>query len=204
MMSVPTVTRTRRPSTRPTVPNILRVYGMATLAELDAGLSWYRDAHALACKLDPTDPRRAAGVLAALSPCMPWGRNVNLAARAYADGYASGAMLQSCRAADAILAGADPDDVLRGPKTRAFCQLIADPDDGTAVVIDRHAFDVAAGRVTDDRTREQLARAGQYRRWADAYRRAAAILSADSVPVTPAQVQGVTWVVWRRLKGIVD
>lgn len=193
---------TRR-ATRPLASNILDVYRDATVREQSEGRDWYADAHALAVKLDPENPARAAGVLAALSPQTGWGRNVRLAARAYADGYASGTLGRSVRAADAILAGADPDSVLRGPKVNAFYRSIADPTDVEPVVIDRHAFDIAVGRETGDVAREQLTRVGQYERWARAYRRAARTITEETgIDTTAAQVQAITWLAWRRRKGL--
>lgn len=180
---------------QPSADNIVRVFEDATAEQRDAGMSWYHDAHGAAASLDPDNPRRAAGVIAALSPQMWWARNLEMAARAYADGEASGTLGRSVAQANAILAGADPLDVLRGPKVRAFFALIADPDDPDNVVIDRHAVDIAVGRRQSVRERDHafpLARRNRYVRFADAYRAAARLLG-----VTAAQVQAVTWVAWR-------
>lgn len=178
----------------PNVGNVTRVYRYATDEQRMEGLAWYRNAHGFAVSLDPGNPRRAAGVIAALSPKTSWARNVELAGRAYADGEASGTLGVSCRAADAILAGADPLDALTGPKVRSFFTLIADPEDGVSVCIDRHAVDVALGeRLTErDRSRWPLARRGLYGTFADCYREA-----GDALGVSAADVQAVTWVAWR-------
>lgn len=187
----------------PTLANVLTVLERATVADLESGRSWYADAHALACELDPERPSRAAGVLAALSPQLPWGRNVLLAARAYADGYASGTLGQSVRRADAILGGADPETVLTGRKVLAFYRSIADPgtDD---VVVDRHAQDVALGRPhgDDGRVRQVLRRKGAYDAVAELYRQAAR-MATETGPLdwTPGQVQATTWITWRRELG---
>jgi hypothetical protein len=134
---------------------------------------------------------------------MPWGQNVNIAARAYADGYASGALFRNCAKADAIMAGAEPLEVLGGNKVCNFYKAIADPSDVTAVVIDRHAFDIAVGRITNDKSRAALDRKGVYDAFARAYERAArAITEETGLDVSPSQVQAVTWSVWRRLKGL--
>lgn len=176
----------------PSTAKILKTYRAATDDQIGRGTSWYADAHSLALALDPKNPRRAAGVIAALSPMMPWERNVTLAVRAYADGAASGALGTSVTAANRILAGEDPEDVLRGPKVRAFFATIADPTGTDAVVVDRHAFDIALGRPTDNDTRRALERKGVYEAFAAAYRRA-----ARTIGVAPSQVQAVTWVVHR-------
>lgn len=180
---------------RPTTPQVLRVYRAADAAQLAEGLRWYHNAHAVAQTLDPDRPGRAAGVIAALSPRLSWPRNLELAGRAYADGRASGTLGMSCRAADAVLSGADPLDVLRGPKVRAFYSLILDPGDPLTVCIDRHAVDVATGQRLTDAARSAvwpLERRGLYEVFARCYRRAAGVLG-----VSPWQVQAVTWLTWR-------
>lgn len=190
---------------KPNAARILDVYRQATLQELQDGLDWYRDAHAIAVALDPARPHAAAGVLAAMSPMTGWGQNVNLAARAYADGRATGGLFRNCAKADAIMAGAEPEDVLGGDKVCNFYKAIADPSDGSAVVIDRHAFDIAVGRITNDKSRTALGRKGVYETFARAYVRAAKTVSAETgMDVSPSAVQAVTWCVWRRLKGLQD
>jgi hypothetical protein len=188
---------------KPNAARILDVYRQATLQELQEGLEWYSDAHHVAAALDPARPHAAAGVIAALSPMMGWDRNIMLAARAYADGYASGALYRNVAKADAILAGAEPLDVLRGDKVCNFYKAIANPHDGTAVVIDRHAFDIAVGRITNDQSRSALSRKGVYESFARAYSRAAVALTKETgMDISPSAVQAVTWTVWRRLKGL--
>ncbi len=180
---------------RATAPNVVRTYEAATAEQLADGLVWYDNAHGAAASLDPECPRRAAGVIAALSPRMPWARNLELAARAYADGVATGALSRSCRQANDILAGGDPLDVLAGTKVRAFFTLIDRPDDPDTVVIDRHAIDVAVGQRLQEPLRVAwypTQRVGVYERFARCYRRAAGVLG-----VRPGQVQAVTWVTWR-------
>lgn len=196
---------TRIYAARPRANAVLDIYWQANLSELDEGRSWYSTANALARRLDPAAPAQAAGVIAALSPMMNWDRNMKLAVRAYDDGYASGALFSNVAKADRILGGEDPLTVLGGKKVTNFFAAIADPTSPDAVCIDRHAFDIAVGRVTNDRTRAALARVGVYERFADAYRTAAVRLTRETgIFHTPAQVQAVTWVTWRRLKGLTD
>jgi hypothetical protein len=193
---------------RPTVGRILAVYAEASDAERMDGRTWYGRARALAAELDPVDPERAAAVIAVLSPQTPWPRNVTLARRAYTL-HASGAsvdeitnglgtMRRSAGKAAAIVWGADPDAVVSGPKVRSFWHCIAHPETAQAVVIDRHAFDVAVGRVTDDATRGAfLNRRGGYAELADLYLRAARTLRRNGDDVTAADLQAITWVTWR-------
>jgi hypothetical protein len=176
----------------PSAANIVRLYREATPQQLADGLDWYQAAHSAARALSPDDVLKGAGVIAALSPLKDWDINLRLAITAFADGAASGHMGPNCAWADRIMAGESVDDVLNGPKTNNFAHVIANPTHPTAVVVDRHAFDVAVGKVTDDKTRGQLARKGEYDRFANAYREAAEI-----VGVSPSQVQAVAWVVWR-------
>ncbi len=177
---------------RPLTPRILRVYQSATPEQLAEGADWYHNAHGLAASLDPKNPRRAAGVIAALSPRLSWAKNVELAGRVYAEGRASGVLGRSRRAADAFFQGSDPLDVLGGPKVRAFFTLINDPEDPKTVCIDRHAIDVALGVKLDDRSRPALHRGDAYERFCRAYRRAAAHLGC-----LPSTAQASTWLAWR-------
>lgn len=179
----------------PMTRRVLAVYRSAEESQVEEGLAWYDNAHAVAASLDPKRPRRAAGVIAALSPRTAWPRNLELAARAFADGHASGTMRMCTAAADQILAGADPLEVLRGPKVRAFFTLIADPSDPQTVCVDRHAIDVAIGWRLDEGLRSAwypLDRRGLYAVFAERYQRA-----ARRVGILPSQMQAVTWVSWR-------
>ena len=188
---------------------IVATYRRATPADVVDGRTWYARARALAAELDPADPRRAAGVIAALSPRLTWSGNVSAARRAYAlkanplvseHAFVVGTPTLKANALKAwrILSGADPLDVLGGLKVRAFYACIID-EHTDAVCVDMHAHDIAVGRVTDDATRGMLARVGVYGQVADAYRSAARILSAElGEEIPPHVVQAVTWVTWRR------
>src|SRR5690606_17674341 len=110
----------------PLTRNITRIYRAASPEEVAAGLAWYEEARQLARDLDPDNPSRAAAVIAALSPRESWTNNVRLATMAYADREQRLPTLQvNARKARAIMAGADPRDILTGKKTRNFWQNIA-------------------------------------------------------------------------------
>ena len=192
---------------RPSARNILQVLDAATAAEWEAGALWYPAAHKIASEIF-SDPATGAGVLAALSPQRAWAANVQ-DARDLAAGrrprYATRANLAK---AQAILDGSPWQTVLgdprttrrtsRGAKVRNFAACIADPWDPWAVAIDRHAFDVAVGRITSDAERERiLARVGVYDRFARTFRAA-----ARATGEAPNVIQAVSWVTWRRLKGL--
>lgn len=176
----------------PSARHILKVYRRATAEQITEGLNWYRAAHGAAVSLDPGNPRRAAGIIAALSPKTPWSRNLELAARVYSQGFASGTLGNSCAAANAILDGADPLDVLKGPKVRAFFQCIAEPDTTDAVCIDRHAIDVATGVRHTDATRPRADKGPRYDGYVSCYQRA-----GYRVGITGADMQAITWVAKR-------
>lgn len=183
---------------RPTTPNVLAVYRDADFYAFSAGMTWYDDAHDFARILD-NNVHRAAGIIAALSPMNGWNNNKNKAAQLYAqNGDGSGCGLYNNVAkAVAIYNGADPMDILKGDKVRAFYETILDPTGDHNPVIDRHAFDIAVGRRTDNRTRGILGRKGEYDKFARAYRRA-----ADAAGIGAAQIQAITWMHWRNIHGL--
>lgn len=177
--------------------SIIATFGHATEDELTHGLQWYREAHELARELDPADPVRGAAVIAVLSPMTQWERNVRLARDAYA-GLPLGCLSSNATKAARILAGDDPDSVVKGQKVRAFWRAIMDPSEPSNVVIDRHAVEVAFGKVmTDDERNKILDVKGGYQSVCERYAFAAELLPGE---LSPVDVQAVTWVVWRRLK----
>jgi hypothetical protein len=164
---------------------------------------------------------RAVGVIAVLSPRLSWTKNVELARWIYREASEAwllakpswwvrengsvldrfpGLKANGQKAID-ILLGASPEEVVSGPKVTAFYHAIANPNDPRGIVIDRHAFDVAVGRVMDDRTRGVvLGRKGAYEQFVRAYERAAEKLQDEFPGITPAEVQAITWLAWRRQK----
>lgn len=161
---------------------------------------------------------KAVAVVAVLSPRLSWDKNSEYARLAYkcysSLNWLGGAdagedyfatliptLNANARKAFRILDGEKPEDVVSGPKVTAFYYAILDGSDPRGIVIDRHAFDVAVGRVMDDRTRGiVLGRAGAYESFVRAYERATVELKPFYPDVTPAEVQAVCWVAWRRTK----
>ncbi|MEW2451960.1 hypothetical protein AB0896_31115 [Streptomyces parvulus] len=87
------------------------------------------------------------------------------------------------------MAGTDPSEVLpMHIKTGYFYVCIADPEHTDAVVIDRHAHDIAVREVYGQRDRG-LGAVGRYNALADCYRAA-----AQKIGEVPSKVQAVTWV----------
>lgn len=174
--------------------NVLAAVEQATPAQYAEGMAWYQAAHTFAVGLAEEHGltvEQAAGVIAALSPQLPWDRNLTYAELLVRTGSAP-TLGRSIRQANAILDGADPLDVLGGAKTRSFFANIFDPDGSHAVTIDRHALDVALGVKGTDKSRKLIERKGAYELVADAYRNA-----AERIGVLPNQAQAIAWVAWR-------
>lgn len=182
----------------PTTKNVLAVYDSATADQVREGLSWYLDAHRFARSLDRRNPARAAGVIAALSPMMGWDANKRQAAIAFEEGTAMGLGLDNnCVKATRILHGENPLDVLGGRKVVSFYNTILDPLGFTIPVIDRHAFDIAIGKVTDDAAKSILGRKGMYDAFGKVY-----VNAAKRAGISAPQMQAITWVAWRVMKKV--
>ena len=180
----------------PLVSNVLSVYNAASADNVREGLSWYLDAHNYANLLSPNNVAMAAGVIAALSPMMGWDSNKKQAGIAFSRGDAKGLGLsKNCDKANRILAGENPLDVLGGDKVRAFYSTILDPAGFSIPVIDRHAFDIAVGEVTNEKARGTLSRKGVYESFGAVYVDAARIAGIGA-----PQMQAVTWMEWREMK----
>lgn len=178
-----------------TTANILDTYRRGTSEQIESGMAWYDTAHDLALELSPGDVWRGAGVIAAFSPLQQWHLNVRNARNAFETGIATGHTKTMCAIAQRILDGEYALDVLNGPKTRAFCAAIADPANSTIATIDRHAHDIAMGRVYSEAERNITktvfrAIAGEY------------TIAASEVGISVPQLQAATWVIWRDWKGI--
>ena len=209
-----TTTKATRANTR----HIAGMLQLASQADLAAGIEWYARAerlgHRLADEYGCTF-EQAVGVIAALSPNNRWARNC-ADAEAMIQAWAVGAdpssvtvctygamRVKACR----ILAMADPSQaaiatILNGRKITAFFLSITGRPD--AVCVDGHAYAIWLGqRVTTTNTPSLGVKL--YADIARAYvlvaKRSAALCGEV---LTPAQVQAVTWVTYRRLVGVVD
>jgi hypothetical protein len=161
----------------------------ATPADMASGLAWYADAREIAVTISErmnVSVETGAAIIAALSPRMPWARNVVLALD-MADGREVRALGQSVRAAERAVAiyrdGGDPFDALGGPKTNAFARNIA--GDMSAVTVDIWMMR-AAGLSTDAPT------IVQYREIS-----AAIAMLAREYDMSPAAAQACLWTVVR-------
>lgn len=171
--------------------NITRIYREASEMHKAEGLSWYEDAREFAATLD-SDVSRAAGVIAALSPMLSWTLNKKMAKAVY-DGERRGCLSANIAKAVRIQGGESPLDVLSGNKVRSFYLNIMGIGGVETVTVDRHAISIYDGKPT-----QRTIGNPEYRTIADAYVRAAKILSKESGrTILPCQVQAVTWVHWR-------
>jgi hypothetical protein len=196
--------------------HIVEHWQQATPDEKANGENWYRDAHHLARHISNdtgTAMHTMAGLMSNYSPQTHWATNIMNAAKVARlktgiGGPGSGVMATNNqkRAADRMLSGEHYDQVLSGPKTRAFAHLIehggnADPND-PKVVVDRHALSVAAGARASDNAYmfSKLGTKGRYNEVSGAYHKAAKQISKlEGRPVEAHQVQAATWLVRQRL-----
>lgn len=181
--------------------NVTSVFRSADADLIAEGIAWYADARRIA---DAFAVRHdvplsvSAGVLAALSPLNSWGSNVNLAARMLASGGTldRGYLKRNLAKARRIIAEGNI-SALGGLKVNNFyLSIVSGGAEG--VTIDRHAYCIAHNDRSKTNKVPKLSPA-RYAEIAERYRRAAVILSAEyGMPLSPAVVQAVTWVAWRR------
>lgn len=127
------------------VSRLLAAHDKATASQRERGRLWYPLAHDFARFISGGNVAMGAGVIAALSQQKEWELNKRMA-DAYLKGERVGHLPGALRKAAAIMAGADPLDVLPAQlKTGNFYRNILHPDDPDPVTIDRHAHDVLAG-----------------------------------------------------------
>jgi hypothetical protein len=164
--------------------NIVNHFNQATKEEKAHGMNWYKDAHYTSNALakDTHTPKHTmAGLIANYSPQTHWHTNILTAARVGREKKALGG---------------------HGSGVFASGQQKIAAQHKPHVVVDRHAYSVAAGaRMTD----AAFGHAGlkskkKYGEVSDAYVHAAKHISEHTgTKVEPHQVQAVTWLVRQRL-----
>lgn len=166
----------------------------ATSEQWAEGTRWYASARHIAetlvCFSDLT-VSHGAGIIAALSPQSNWAENVRQATELCLGNTISNTADRLGKAAE-ILSGADPDQILNGPKERAFWLSISEPISCRSACIDRHMVRAALGVSSDEEIRLWLGRAQVYDRIAAAV---AAVADRYSLPVPTTQA--IIWVVVR-------
>lgn len=197
--------------------NILATYLLASDQDRTEGLYWYQHANEIAAELANRfdfSVNQSAGVIAALSPGNPWGRNLldaELMLEAYAKGLRGKRLpnvgvygWNNIRKAEKILAGGDPNEILGGLKTTSFYNNIRLPADSLAVTIDRHAKSLAYGVGSKRKGYASSDAFGavsnaEYPWLAKHYRNI-----AERLDLLPSQLQAITWVTWKRLGEKID
>ena len=169
--------------------NILSVFDRADNDSFNEGMHWYNTVNALCWELDFINYRRAAGVIAVLSPMLSWDKNIEYARMVYAYESRIPCLQSNALKAMAIRDGWEPLDHLGGVKVNSFYSNIINPYSGDSVTIDTHAACIAV----NDFTYRYKSSAGRYRLFSDAYRNA-----ADEIGILPMQIQAITWIEWRK------
>lgn len=185
--------------------NITKVARLATDRDVADGVGWYAAARDVAGEIATETGRtlvQAVGVIAVCSPLNGWANNLRIARHILATGDTSrGYLPLGLTLSRQILDGVDPRSIIKGEKVRNFYLAISTGGD-EGLVIDRHAFDIAAGKRYRNDERPDVG-VGRYRAASEAYRRATPIIERDlGVSLTDARSQALSWVVWRRLHGI--
>lgn len=171
------------------VANIVATYHKTNEDQRERGMHWYATARDIALMI-AGDVTIGAGVLAALSARTPWEDNVKRATESLATGTPTGHTKANLAKAARIMNGEDPATILPMElKTGHFYRCISDPDNEDAVVIDRHAHDIAVGVRWGDKVDKGLGSKKRYAMFANAYREA-----ARHIGIKPLQLQAVTWV----------
>jgi hypothetical protein len=203
----------RQPLTSRTT-SIIGTYHQASPDDIAQGLNWYPSAHRIALNLSgpfACGVITSAGVLAALSPNNKWERNVLDAQRllntfktdgAYTASQIKVSTFDNNKAkALAILKLQSPTvndvaTVLNGLKISAFYRCIL--GDSQTVCVDGHAYSIWIGHhITTTQTPKISPRL--YEQISADYRAAARIVSTTSQPVTPAELQAITWLTHKRI-----
>jgi hypothetical protein len=202
--------------------HIVRHWDQATHDEIRQGMRWYALARQVATAIAEGNTCLGAGVLAVYSAQQGWIATVHLAARVLRAGVGIGgpgcgafASTAQKHAANRLLAGEHHQQVLSGPKVRAFAHLIEHGGGHNPtcphVVIDRHALSVAHGHpvslaqyssapLNGVRRRDGTVAHPHYDHLAQLYHHAATTISQTQSRVVAAhQVQAVTWLVRQRL-----
>lgn len=166
---------------------------VATIARADAqqlhdGMAWYPEAMALCQRIaDRTghEPEQVAGMLAALSPRVQWSVNVSMTWAMAETGTCPG-LTRSRESAQRIATGDSWQDVLRGPKVRAFAVAVMSGGRAGRAVVDAWAVRAATDGLYD------AVAPCRYDDVAEAYR-----LAAERLGMTVHGTQAVAWVVTR-------
>ena len=193
------------------VNNIKAIYLLATTQEKIDGANWYKSAHKIALNLADDyglTLQTTAGVIASLSPRNKWSRNVidaeNLIETFVRDPE-SAVNIKVCtfnknkeKALNILKADQDfytenVRDILKGPKLIEFFNCILGVED---VCIDGHAYCIFNGSRTSLKDVPSIG-VKLRREIKSDFKKAAA-----KFKISPAEMQAITWVTWRRIYGV--
>lgn len=145
---------------------------------------------------------KACGIFAALSPQMSVERNKELFLQYLKHGKAShyGQLVRKC---DDIMTAESEEDVsaiLNGNKISSFFLNLLHPEKETRVTIDRHAIACMTQKVDDVKALED----GQYSMTDKQYASFEQVYKdiSDELNLCAHQVQAITWVSYRKLRGL--
>jgi len=193
------------------VNNIKAVYLLATAQEKIDGANWYKSAHKIALNLADDyglTLQTVAGVMASLSPRNKWSRNVidaeNLIETFVRDPK-SAVNIKVCtfnknkeKALNILKTDQDfytdsVRDILKGKKMIEFFNCILGVED---VCIDGHAYCIFNGSRTSLKDVPSIGVKMRKEIKSD-FKKAAA-----KFKISPAEMQAITWVAWRRIHGV--
>ena len=183
--------------------NIIKCYETASLSSIRDGATWYKEAQDIATvigRLGGFKNHQAlfvgAGVLAALSPQVEWGDNIQWAIQLVVKGIRKQPYANHNKALR-ILQGEKPYTVLGGAKVRAFYKAIVAPEGSGEPVIDRHALAIYMGRNVTEKELQYLQSPKVMGRLQWAYKKA-----SNEMGIHHHDLQAITWLEWRANKGL--
>jgi len=183
--------------------NIIKCYKTASLTSIQDGATWYREAQDIAVVIGRLGGYKnhqalfvGAGVLAALSPQVEWGDNIQWAIQLVVKGTRKHTWSNHNKALR-IIQGEKPSDVLGGSKVRAFYKAIVAPGGSGEPVIDRHALAIYMGRNVTEKELNYLQSPKVMGRLQWAYKKA-----SNEMGIHHHELQAITWLEWRANKGI--
>lgn len=193
--------------------NVLKVYQRASEGDMVAGKLWYRTARETCFNLasqykvldreGKPDFVKVAGIVAALSPQQGWKVNLAQAAQCLKTKKFRSHTRANCEKARRIFKGEEPLKVLGGHKVRAFFRnIVAGGETGLlgGVCVDRHTLSVCLGRETTPEDQQHLSnRVSLQRECQNAFK-----LASIKAGLLPSELQAITWITYRREKGITD
>lgn len=192
------------------INSILRFYELASLSELQDGLTWYAEANKYSAELAKRfnlSIQQVVGLIAAFSPQAGWVENKryavtflynpNLRIRSQVQTDKAKLILNLSIESDIYNALSTRDAAY---KTKAFFRNILNPDIDADVTIDRHAIASCIQQPDKvsalDQSYSQLTKK-QYEFFQDCY-----IKAARQVNIFPHQLQAIVWVTYRRLRSL--